>query len=91
MPVLAHPLKFLDTGILQSLIDGLKRYGLMGLECYYPSHNEDTERKLSFIARKNGLIATQGSDYHGKNSTTALGQITRSMPSETIERLLSGE
>lgn len=91
IPVLAHPSKFLDTGILQSLIEGLKRYGLMGLECYYPSHNEDTERRLSFIARKNGLIITQGSDYHGKNSTTALGQITRSMPRETVERLLSGE
>lgn len=91
IPVLAHPLKFLETGILPPLIEGLKRYGLMGLECYYPSHNNDTERKLCFLARKNGLIMTQGSDYHGKNSTTSLGQITRSMPEETVKRLLRGE
>ena len=91
IPVLAHPSKFLDTGILPSLIEGLKRYGLMGLECYYPSHDTDTERRLCFLARKNALIITQGSDYHGKNAASALGQMSRDISESVISKLARGE
>lgn len=89
--VIAHPQKFLDNKILPSLIEGLKRYGLKGIECYYPSHSESVSRRLEAIASEYGLIKTQGSDYHGSNSSTVLGQITHEMSAKTVKGLVNGK
>ncbi len=64
-PVLAHPKKFLQDGSLELFLNGLVPYGLKGLECYYPSHNETDVKTLLAMAKKHGLIATGGSDFHG--------------------------
>lgn len=63
--VIAHPKKFLHDKTLEMLINGLKPFGLKGLETYYPKHSKDEEKALCAIADKYGLIRTGGSDYHG--------------------------
>ncbi len=74
IPVLAHPGKTKGLGpkgsqkfflTMEQTIKELKKYGLKGLECIYPRHT--LEETLTFIAmaRKQGFIMTQGSDFHG--------------------------
>lgn len=75
LPVLAHPLRYLQQGTLDSLINGLIDYGLKGLECYYPTHDAQTVQTLVAVAKKYNLIATGGSDFHGKNRNVALGEV----------------
>lgn len=67
LAVVAHPLIFCQKGKLDDLIGGLKTYGLDGLEVYYPTHSLDDTAKLYDLAKKNRLIATGGTDYHGLN------------------------
>lgn len=67
LAVVAHPLIFCQKGKLDDLIGGLKTYGLDGLEVYYPTHTLDDTAKLYDLAKKNMLIATGGTDYHGLN------------------------
>ena len=67
LAVVAHPLIFCQKGKLNDLIGGLKTYGLDGLEVYYPTHTLDDTAKLYDLAKKNRLIATGGTDYHGLN------------------------
>lgn len=65
--VVAHPLIFCQKGRLDDLIGGLKTYGLDGLEVYYPTHTLEDTAMLYDYAKKNRLIATGGTDYHGLN------------------------
>ena len=67
LAVVAHPLIFCQKGKLDDLIGGLKTYGLDGLEVYYPTHSLDDTAKLYDLAKKNRIIATGGTDYHGLN------------------------
>lgn len=67
LAVVAHPLIFCQKGKLDDLIGGLKTYGLDGLEVYYPTHTLEDTAKLYDLAKKNRLIATGGTDYHGLN------------------------
>ncbi len=68
VPVLAHPFSLLtkDPEELEGIIDELKDQGLMGLECYYSEHDEGFTALCLSIARRLDLVATGGSDYHGK-------------------------
>ena len=64
IPVLAHP-KFVRTDDIEALVAELRKMGLGGNRGYYPAHSDaDVERYLK-IAKRHGLIVTQGSDYHG--------------------------
>lgn len=65
--VIAHPLLFMQRGVLEDLVCGLKTYGLDGLEVYYPTHTPADVKRLEELARRNRLIATGGTDYHGGN------------------------
>ncbi len=67
LATIAHPLLFMQRGVLEDLIGGLKTYGLDGLEVYYPTHTPADVTRLAEIARKHRLIATGGTDYHGVN------------------------
>lgn len=50
--------------------------GLDGVEVFYPAHTFTMKQDLLAIARKYGLLATAGSDYHGpqggRNSTPGM-------------------
>lgn len=60
--VLAHPSKVESN--VEALIEGLQRYGLDGIECYYAPQNELDTAKFLKIAKERNLIATCGSDFH---------------------------
>ncbi len=60
--VLAHP------GLTQrdNVIEDLVKWGLQGIEIYYPSHTPQAVRKYLKIAKKYNLAITGGSDFHGE-------------------------
>ena len=61
IPVLAHP----GSGVAGQIIPKLIKAGLMGIEAGHPSHSYDLFRYYTEIGRKQNLIITGGSDYHG--------------------------
>lgn len=65
LAVLAHPKKYMQNKTLVMLIEGLKRFGLGGLETRYPTHTPDEVAALEATAARYGLVCTGGSDYHG--------------------------
>jgi predicted metal-dependent phosphoesterase TrpH len=85
VPVLAHPaLAGKDESIPE-----LVQAGLMGIECYYQEHSQaDTARYLQ-MCKTLALVATGGSDFHGKESgrTNPLG--TPHVPLAVYEALLA--
>ena len=60
VPVLAHPGRLKDDGIIDELIDA----GLAGLEVFYPTHNASQTAIFRERATRNGLVMTAGSDFH---------------------------
>lgn len=90
LPVLAHP-KFIKTDDIDSLVCDMAKIGLKGIEAYYPAHTDAEVEKYVRIARKNDLIVTQGSDYHGKMrpyAAIACEKRTGSMLADSIKFLL---
>jgi hypothetical protein len=64
--VLAHPLTLgLDPSALERLVGELAEAGLVGIEAVYGRYTTDQRRGLRQMARRRGLVATGGSDYHG--------------------------
>ena len=64
--VLAHPLSLgLDPGPLESLVAELAAAGLGGIEAVYGAYSPRQRTALRDLARRRGLVATGGSDYHG--------------------------
>lgn len=83
IPVLAHPHYFVSTETIESLV----KIGLQGIEVYYPSHNPELIRNLVELAKRQELVVTGGSDYHGPGSGhERLGEIA--VPEQTIDILL---
>lgn len=82
VPVLAHPLS------VEQYVPDLVKAGLLGLECYYPEYDEHKRRELLDLAKRFGLIATGGSDFHGLDKMghmSGLGEVD--VPWEVVERL----
>ena len=80
--VMAHPMLTQKD----ELIPRFTAAGLRGLEVYYPNSMSNVTEFYERIARKNGLIATGGSDAHGKaKSYTYVGK--RTVPIEVVEQL----
>jgi predicted metal-dependent phosphoesterase TrpH len=61
VPVFAHP----GLGDHDALIPELVAAGLMGIECWYNEHSASQTTKYLELCRRQGLVATGGSDYHG--------------------------
>lgn len=77
VPVLAHPglLEFKKSGELESFVDTLIGYGLMGIEIYYTDHDEALTRYYENLAEEKVLLKTGGSDFHGDfNAGVSLGK-----------------
>lgn len=73
IPVLAHPGDKLYNLHFEALLKELKVHGLLGLEVYHPSHRRELSNKLYATARKNHLVITGGSDYHGQHCAKFTG------------------
>jgi 3',5'-nucleoside bisphosphate phosphatase len=64
--VIAHPgIIRTDHAGLARLVREAARCGVGGIECHYPSHDDDTVRRCLALALDNDLAPTGGSDFHG--------------------------
>lgn len=66
IPVLAHPLLYgMGKDRLQILVDRLKDAGLEAIEAVYCTNTPSEEAQMRELAKKNGLLISGGSDFHG--------------------------
>ncbi len=67
VPVLAHPhtLGITTAAEMATVLERLRSAGLVGLEALYSSYHRHEREGYADLARRFGLIATGGSDYHG--------------------------
>jgi predicted metal-dependent phosphoesterase TrpH len=80
--VMAHPMLTQKDELIPRFVAA----GLKGLEVYYPNCIDKVTQFYERIAQKNGLIATGGSDAHGKMKPyTYVGKKT--VPIEVVEQL----
>ncbi len=63
---LAHPIESLrDFERIESALDILQPEGLDGIEVFHKSYPEHAREGLLALAKRRGLVATGGSDFHG--------------------------
>ena len=79
---MAHP----GTSRRDDLIGDFIAAGMRAIEVYHPKHTEGDIRRYERLALKLGLVATGGSDSHGRrDGTLTLGACT--VPLSTVEKL----
>ncbi len=78
--VIAHP-GVENVGDLEALVE----CGLDGVEAHHPAHHPGLVSKYATFARKHGLVATGGSDFHAPGGRVDLGD--RGVPTEALEAL----
>jgi hypothetical protein len=90
--VLAHPLSLqLDEPGLASAVAELADAGLTGLEAVYGRYSPDERAGLADLARRHGLVATGGSDYHGTykpDLAVGTGRGDLSVPDSAVAALI---
>ncbi len=65
--VLAHPFTLqLKPDTLRQLVSDLVAVGLGGIEVFYSEHKDAQTRQYAALVAEFGLVATGGSDYHGR-------------------------
>jgi 3',5'-nucleoside bisphosphate phosphatase len=93
VPVLAHPLTLgLAPAELDRAIGELAALGLVGVEAIYSRYTPDERAAVASVARKHGLIATGGSDYHGAYKPdlhVGVGRGDLDVPDSVIDELAS--
>lgn len=66
--IMAHPYAWCDDlPLLESRIEALKADGLAGIEAYYPNHTQEMTIDLLRLAKRQNLLVSGGSDYHGRS------------------------
>jgi predicted metal-dependent phosphoesterase TrpH len=71
VPVLAHPhtLGINRANEMAEVLDRLRSAGLIGMEAIYAGYHRHEREGYSDLARRFGLVASGGSDYHGTYKT----------------------
>lgn len=91
IPVLAHPLLYHMTDEqLDTLVKGLKKHGLIGLEAIYSTNKGPDESNMRRLARKYHLKLSGGSDFHGAikpHIDLGVGKGNLKIPYEVLENL----
>lgn len=64
LPVLAHPGANIGTDL--EMAKSIVECGVVGIEVYSSYHSDETVEIYREFAAENGLMATVGSDFHGK-------------------------
>lgn len=68
IPILAHPpLYHMGNDRLEALVSFLKADGLMGIEAFYSTYNNQDVRDMLRLSEKYDLLVSGGSDFHGAN------------------------
>ena len=85
LPVLAHPFTVKEP---EMLVKKLKAGGLVGIEAYYKDNTPEETGATLGLAKRYGLIATGGSDFHGiaDSNDAMLGSVD--VPMEAAEQLI---
>ena len=93
VPVLAHPFTLgLAPAELDRAIGELAVLGLAGVEAIYSRYTPDERAAVASVARKHGLVATGGSDYHGTYKPdlhVGVGRGDLDVPDSVIDELAS--
>ncbi len=84
VPVFAHP--GLGGRVHPNLSDAV-RMGVQGIEVIHPDHSLAMMARLIRLARQHDLVPTGGSDYHGRPTDPALGEVTA--PTAWVQQLLA--
>lgn len=77
LAILAHPISLRHTHYTETeaFLKELKTVGLDGVEAYYTTHSKNFTKYLIKAARRNNLLISGGSDFHGINKPdTDLGR-----------------
>jgi hypothetical protein len=85
IPVLAH---FREAPARLAVMRELVEAGLRGLEVHYRTFDEGSVRLVGDVARRLGLIATGGSDYHGDLGTYAEAHASLWVPPHVGDRVI---
>lgn len=89
--VLAHPLSLgLSPDELERFVASLAGAGFAGIEAVYGRYRPDERQALERLAARHGLVATGGSDFHGRfkpdlSVGTGLGDLQ--VPDDRLQQL----
>lgn len=89
--VLAHP-HTLELGPkeLDYVVTELAEVGFAGIEAFYSRYSRDQRAHLADLARRHGLVATGGTDYHGTvkaGLSVGVGEGDLAVPDHVLEDL----
>lgn len=82
--VLAHPAIYNNFEEIDKYIE----MGLDGIEVWHPSADDEIIEKLSKICKKNKLLSTGGSDFHGIYGGKSVTLGTCMTPDEHVDKLM---
>ena len=88
---LAHPASLrLDGPALSALVGRLAGAGLRGIEVHRPDHTPERRDAYAALARRHGLVATGGSDFHRPGEGLRPGDTgLPPLPLDAVDRLLA--
>jgi 3',5'-nucleoside bisphosphate phosphatase len=88
---LAHPYSLrLDRPRLDRCVARLARAGLAGIEVHRPEHDAERRREYARLARRHGLVATGGSDFHRLDGLGRPGDTgDPPLPVDAIDRMFA--
>ena len=94
VPILAHAhtLGLDNQAEVEAVLVRLANAGLVGIECHYGSYDADERAGYARMARRFGLLASGGSDFHGTyKADVALGRgsVGIDVPAHLLEPLRS--
>ncbi|MDO5305171.1 MAG: PHP domain-containing protein [bacterium] len=80
-PIWAHPLGgegevHIEKEVFLKRLETMKSLGIKGLECCYSRYSKEEIDFLLEQAKINDLLISGGSDYHGKNKTVKIGNLS---------------
>ena len=74
LAVIAHPVLIrCERRMLTQALAVMLDMGADGIECWHSAHSPSDAAELRAFARRRGALATGGSDFHGENKPTRLG------------------
>lgn len=65
IPVLAHPGSTFHGTDLEETLNFFAHQDIQGIECFHPSHDEETTKRALQWCRQKQMLITGGSDCHG--------------------------
>jgi 3',5'-nucleoside bisphosphate phosphatase len=88
---LAHPASLrMDAPALSALVGRLAGAGMAGIEVHRPDHTPSRRDAYAALARRHGLVATGGSDFHRPCDGLEPGDTgAPPLPPDAIDRLLA--